>query len=143
MTKYWLAVVQREHVLRGRELGIVQTSHGAKGGIQRMSPGDGLVYYSPKTAYPDGDPLREFTAIGTIAAGDAWQAVEGGFEPWRRRVDYDHSAVATPIAPLLDVLELTRGNKNWGFIMRRGQIELTERDFHVIAKQMGSASLER
>lgn len=44
--KFWLAVVQREHVLRGVALGIVQTSHGAKSGIQRMSPGDGPVSYS-------------------------------------------------------------------------------------------------
>src|SRR6187402_3115869 len=110
--RYWLAVVQREHVLRGVSLGIVQTNHGAKSGIQRMKPGDGLVYYSPKTAYPDGDPLREFTAIGTIADGEPWQEAQGEFNPWRRRVDYDQAATAIPIAPLLDVLELTRGNKN-------------------------------
>lgn len=143
MTKYWLAVVQREHVLRGLEQGIVQTNHGVKSGIQRMKPGDGLVYYSPKTAYPEGDPLREFTAIGTIAEGEPWQQNEGDFTPWRRHVDYDKTATATPIAPLLDTLELTRGNKNWGFIMRRGQIEISPDDFRVIAREMGSTSLER
>jgi hypothetical protein len=145
--KYWLAVVQREHVLRGVSLGIVQTNHGAKGGVQRMQPGDGLVYYSPKTSYPDGDPLREFTAIGHIADGDAWQAdaammgAINDFRPWRRKVDYDESAHATPIGPLLEVLELTRGNRNWGFIMRRGQVEISPADFGVIAKEMGAASL--
>jgi hypothetical protein len=139
MTRYWLAVVQRAHVLRGVELGIVQTSHGAKGGIQRMSPGDGLVYYSPKTDYPEGDALREFTALGTVAEGDAWQETSGDFTPWRRAVEYDSNARAIPIAPLLDRLELTQGNRNWGFIMRRGQIELTEPDFLLIARQMRSA----
>ena len=144
--KYWLAVVQREHVLRGVSLGIVQTNHGAKPGIQRMQPGDGLVYYSPKTSYPDGDPLREFTAIGHIAEGDAWQAdatMSGmsDFRPWRRKVDYDESAHATPIALLLEILELTRGNRNWGFVMRRGQVEISAHDFGVIANEMGAASL--
>ena len=143
MTKYWLAVVQREHVLRGLEAGIVQTNHGPEAGIQRMKAGDGLVYYSPKTACPEGDPLREFTAIGTIAEGEPWQENQGEFNPWRRKVGYDETAIATPIAPLLDVLELTRGNKNWGFIMRRGQIEITDSDFRVIAKQMGSTNLDR
>jgi hypothetical protein len=66
MTKYWLGVVQREHVLRGVAGGFAQTNHGVKSGIQRMGPGDGLVYYSPKTAYPDGEPLRQFTAIGVV-----------------------------------------------------------------------------
>jgi hypothetical protein len=68
---------------------------------------------------------------------------EGTFQPWRRKVEYDAGAKATPIAPLLDVLELTRGNKNWGFIMRRGQVEISEHDFRVIAGQMGSTTLER
>ena len=144
----WLAVVQRDHVLHGVELGIVQTNHGARSGIQRMLPGDGLVYYSPRMSYPDGDPLREFTAIGVIAEGDPWQADESamagaGFAPWRRSVDYAMDATATPIAPLLDLLELTHGNRNWGLIMRRGQVELTNHDFDLIAESMGAASLSR
>ena len=139
--RYWLGVVQREHVLRGVALGIAQTNHGAKGGIARMEPGDGFVYYSPKTSYPDGDPLREFTAIGRIAPGDPWQGEDGEWRPWRRKVDYDGSAVATPIGPLLGVLDLTRGNRNWGFTMRRGHVEVTEHDFRVIAHEMGADSL--
>ena len=141
---FWLAVVHREHVLRGVSLGIVQTNHGAKSGVQRMRPGDGLVYYSPKTSYPDGDPLREFTAIGVVADGDAWQAEPGemaDIRPWRRRVLYDETAHSTPITPLLDRLDLTRGNRNWGYIMRRGQVEVTEHDFGLIATEMGATSL--
>jgi hypothetical protein len=138
--KYWIGVVQREHVLRGVSLGIAQTNHGAAS-IKRLQPGDGLVYYSPKTSYPDGDPLREFTAIGRIAEGDPWQADEGERHPWRRRVEYDESAHPVSITPLLEVLELTRGNRNWGFIMRRGQVEVTEHDFATIAREMGAASL--
>ena len=144
----WLAVVQRDHVLRGIQLGIVQTNHGARSGIQRMQPGDGLVYYSPKTHYPDGELLREFTAMGTIAEGEPWRADESamvgaGFTPWRRRVDYAIDATATPIAPMLDLLDLTRGTRNWGIIMRRGQVELTKHDFDLIADRMGAASLIR
>lgn len=142
MTKYWLGVVQREHALRGVEGGFTQTNHGAKAGMLRMQPGDGFVFYSPKTSYPDGDPLREFTAIGRIAEGEAYQGQIDDARPWRRDVEFDLSAVSTPIAPLLDVLELTRGNRNWGFIMRRGQVELTSHDFRLIAEQMGSTTLE-
>lgn len=133
----WLCVVQREHVLRGVELGIVQTNHGVRSGIQRMSPDDGLVYYSPKTAYPEGDPVREFTAIGTVSQGEPWQSETG---LWRRAVAYAESS-PVPIAPLLEVLELTRGNRNWGFIMRRGQIEISAHDFGAIAREMGAATL--
>jgi len=156
--RYWLGVVQREHVLRGVALGIAQTNHGARAGVARMEPGDGFVYYSPKTSYPDGDPLREFTAIGRVAPGEPWQAAEpmgagqlpstgsgrrGDIRPWRRKVDYDGAAVATPIAPLLDVLDLTRGDRNWGFALRRGHLEVTPHDFAVIAREMGADSLLR
>lgn len=139
--RYWLGVVQREHVLRGVALGIVQTNHGAKAGVARMQPGDGITYYSPKTAYPEGDPLREFTAIGTVDDGDIWQADDGDFRPWRRRAIYAEDARPAPIAPLLPVLDLTRGNANWGYQLRRGHLELTAHDFRVIAREMGVASL--
>ncbi len=143
---YWLGVVQREHVLRGVELGIAQLNHGAKAPVARMQSGDGFVYYSPKTSYPDGDPLREFTAIGVIAPGEAYQDDSvmypgSDFRPWRRDVAYDRTANATPITPLLEVLELTRGNRNWGLVMRRGHVELTKHDFEVIAREMGALSL--
>ena len=58
MSKYWLAEVSAEHVNYGVGLGIAQTNRGKLQGISRMSPGDGLVYYSPKTSYPDGEPLE-------------------------------------------------------------------------------------
>ena len=150
---YWLGVVQREHVLRGVELGIAQLNHGAKAPVRRMSPGDGFVYYSPRAsmksaAYPEGDPLREFTAIGVIADGEAYQDDSvmypgSDFRPWRRRVDYVMDAAPAPIAPLLDVLELTRGNRNWGLVMRRGHVQLTKHDFDAIAGSMRATSLIR
>lgn len=140
--RFWLGVVQREHVLRGVALGIAQINHGSKA-VGRLAPGDGFVYYSPKTSYPDGGPLREFTAIGRIADGEIWQADEGEFRPWRRKVEYDGAALAAPIAPLLDVLDLTRGNRNWGYQLRRGLLEFTEHDFRLVAEQMGAVSLLR
>jgi hypothetical protein len=147
--RYWLGVVQREHALRGVALGIAQTNHGARAGVARMAPGDGFVFYSPKTSYPDGEPLRQFTAIGRVAPGEPWQAEEpspgsgrpGDFRPWRRKVDYDGAAVGTPIAPLLDALDLTRGNPHWGYVMRRGHLEVTPHDFELIAREMGADSL--
>ena len=140
--KFWLGVVQREHVLRGVALGIAQVNHGSAA-IKRVQPGDGFAFYSPKTSYPDGDPLREFTAIGRVADEPAWQGQDADSHPWRRRVEWDERAASAPITPLLEVLELTRGNRNWGFIMRRGLVEVTHHDFAIIAHEMGSSTLER
>lgn len=139
--RFWMGVVHRDHALRGVEQGIVQTNHGAKFSVAKMRPGDGFVFYSPKDVYPDGRSLREFTAIGVIAPGDIWQAEQGEFRPWRRKADWDESATSTPITPLLDVLELTRGIRNWGLQLQKGHLELTEHDFRIIAAQMGTGSL--
>ena len=145
-TERLASVVQRAHVLRGVEWGIAQVNHGKRAGVQRMQPGDGFVYYSPKTDYPEGDPLREFTAIGIVADGDAYQAaadpnVMAGLRPWRRAVRYSTRARPAPIAPLLPVLDLTRGNANWGYQLRRGHLGISKHDFDLIAQEMGADEL--
>ena len=98
-------------------------------------------YYSPRDVYPDGHSLREFTAIGVIAPGELWQADQGGFRPWRRKVDWGASARPTPITPLLDPLELTRGIRNRGLQLQKGHLELSGHDFRIIAQQMGASGL--
>lgn len=144
--RYWLGVVHRDHVRRGVEQGIAQLNHGSKAAIGRLSPGDGLVYYSPKDVYPDGAPLRAFTAIGRVAEGDPWQAAPVAMlgrdvAPWRRRVEYVDGIHEAPIAPLLPMLDLTRDTPNWGWLMRRGVLEMTSHDFRLLADEMGAGNL--
>lgn len=141
MTKYWLGVVSKEHVLRGVELGIAQANHGKRTAVERMQPGDTLIYYSPREGMRSGAPVRAFTAIGTIGDRPAWQAdpvelPDGGcFQPWRRSVSYRTDARETAIDELRDELDLT-SSPNWGMVLRRGLIELTAHDHAVIAKAM-------
>lgn len=148
--RFWLAVVHRDHVRRGVEQGIAQVNHGSKAGVAKLQPGDGLVFYSPRdVAAPadgrDGTSLQAFTAIGRVADGDPWQAApmmmgdRGEVSPWRRRVEYLDGVVDAPIAPLLSELELTRATPNWGWIMRRGLLEVTAHDFALISREMGVA----
>ncbi|MGH3427809.1 MAG: EVE domain-containing protein [Terriglobales bacterium] len=127
----WLGVVSRSHVVRGVGLGIAQVMHGKRAGLARMRPGDWLVYYSPRTAYPDGDPLKAFTAIGRIADEEIWQADEGDFHPYRRRVDYLDIARELPLSEVSAELELT-AQPNWGYQLRRGLIPLSDADVGII-----------
>lgn len=133
--RYWLAVVQHDHVLRGVALGIAQVNHGARAPLAAMNESDGFVYYSPRETI-GGDPLKAFTAIGRIADDAVYQASDGDFRPWRRRVEYREDAELAPIRPLLGALDLTRNAPNWGYQLRRGLIELTKHDFEVIGRQM-------
>lgn len=50
---------------------------------------------------------------------------------------------ATPIAPLLDQLELTAGKKNWGYQLRFGLVAISDHDMASIAAAMGVKRLPR
>ena len=60
----WINTISREHVLVGVAGGFTQANHGTATGVRRLARGDRLVFYSPRTAYPDGTPLQAFTALG-------------------------------------------------------------------------------
>ncbi|BAL87760.1 hypothetical protein AMIS_25400 [Actinoplanes missouriensis 431] len=124
--RHWLGVVCRDHVRRGVDRGIAQLGHGKRAGLARLAAGDRLVYYSPRTSLRDGDPLQAFTALGVIADDEIWQADEGDFQPWRRRVGYLPGAVETPIRSL--GLDFT-AQPGWGVQLRRGLVPLGEDDF--------------
>jgi hypothetical protein len=131
----WLGVVSAEHVARGVSLGIAQINHGKRAGLARMRPGDWLVYYSPQQRLGGHQPVKAFTAIGQLPDGEVWQADEGCFKPWRRRVDYRAGVDQVPIETLRGRLQLTAA-PNWGYQLRRGLIPLSDNDFSMIHEAM-------
>jgi len=59
-----------------------------------------------------------------------------GFHPFRRDVDW--SAVSdAPIAPLLERLSFTAGQRNWGARFRFGLFQILEEDLRIIQEAMG------
>ncbi|MFJ6653362.1 EVE domain-containing protein [Microbacterium sp. NPDC091313] len=130
----WLGVVSADHVARAVELGIGQIGHGTRAGLLRMHRGDTLVYYSPVQHLGDREPLRAFTAIGTVSGDAIWQADEGDVHPFRRAVAY-RAAHAVPVEAIRSRLELT-ASPNWGYQLRRGLIPLSEADVAVIGEAM-------
>ncbi|WP_245976979.1 EVE domain-containing protein [Cryobacterium soli] len=141
--RYWLGVVQQEYVLRSVAMGLAQVNFAARELLEDMNESDGLVYYSPKTQF-EGDRLREFTAIGYVSDDAVVQVGVSGSEyrPWRRKVAYDADAEPASIRPLLKVLDLTRGDPNWGLKLRRGLLEISRHDFELIRAQMRRPSAD-
>ena len=134
MSRGWLGVVSAAHVRRGVELGIAQINHGKRAPLARMQPGDTLVYYSPTQQRGDRTPYQCFTAIGTVADDDIWQADEGDFTPYRRRIDY-LAATPVPLAALRPRLHLTE-EPNWGYQLRYGLVPLDAHDVQIIREAM-------
>lgn len=138
MAGYWLAVASAEHVRRGRAEGFMQVCHGKAAPLRRMRPADGVVYYSPTTTFGGRDRLQAFTAIGVVRDGDPYLVdMGGGFRPYRRDVAWSEAGEA-PIRPLLDRLDLSAGDPNWGFRLRFGLLPITAHDVRLIAAAMGA-----
>jgi hypothetical protein len=135
--KYWIGVVSRAHILRGIQGGFIQLNHGKIAPLKRFRPGDGLIIYSPRLSYPDGEPCQAFTAVGKIKSGDIYQVDMGdGFQPYRLDVDY-LPCRETPIRPLIGRLSFITNKGNWGAGFRFGYRRIPEEDFALIAESMG------
>ena len=137
--KHWVNTVSREHVQRGVEGGFTQAGHGRITGLARLTKGDLLVFYSPRTEMDGGEPLQAFTAIGRILDDEPYQvAISPDVRHWRRRMEFVPSEEA-PIRELIDDLDFISNKKSWGFVFRRGLFEIDAEDFRRIAKAMKAA----
>jgi hypothetical protein len=135
---YWIGVVSRAHVEFGVKGGFVQLNHGKKAPLQRLQAEDGIIMYSPRTAYPDGDMLQHFTAIGIVTTGDIYQVkMTPDFKPYRVDVRF-MKCHETPIKPLIDRLSFIKDKTKWGAIFRFGHLKIPVEDFKIIAKAMGA-----
>jgi hypothetical protein len=136
MTKYCINTISRDHVRIGVEGGFTQANHGRDTTLRRLAHGDLIAFYSPRTRYPDGEPLQHFTAIGRVIDDSPYRAeMTPTFHPWRRRVQFLECEEA-PIRDLMDQLTLTEDRKHWGMAFRRGLFEISKEDFQHIARAM-------
>ncbi len=138
--RFWIGVASRDHVRRGVRGAFAQLCHGKRAPLARMVPGDWIVYYSPRTQFPGGEPRRRFTALGQVSTGGIYPfRMSADFIPYRRAVRFLPTDEA-PIEPLVQTLGFIKDKRRWGYIMRRGHFEISERDFNVIAAAMGMDS---
>jgi hypothetical protein len=145
MARNWLAVASADHVHIGLQAGFMQVSHGKVLPLRRIQPGDRVVYYSPNQRYSpsharrEKDRLQAFTAIGTVKPGNPYRAeMDAGFQPFRRDVAW-HEAGPAPLAALQGRLAFTR-ERNWGYRLRQGLVEISSDDMTTIAEAMFTAS---
>jgi hypothetical protein len=134
--RYWIGVASRDHVDNGVEGGFCQLCHGKAAAMRKMSPGDWIIYYSPRSEMRGGEPVQAFTAIGRVKEGAPYPFdMGGGFVPTRRDVDF-LPCRAAPIRPLVERLSFIRNKRSWGAAFRFGHLEIPEADFRLIADAM-------
>lgn len=138
----WIVVASAEHARRGRREGFMQACHGKAAPLRRLRPGDRVACYSPTVHFGQGDRLQAFTALGTVLAGEPYEADMGdGFVPFRRDVAWDERVRDAPIEELLDRLSFTAGRRNWGYAFRFGLFSATAADLALIAQHMQAAEV--
>lgn len=141
----WINTVSLDHVRLGVEGGFTQAGHGKGTGLRRLERGDRIAFYSPRTAYPDGESLQQLTALGTIDDDEAVQhgvrddeapSMGDAVHPWRRAVRFDADVHAADIRPLLPELSFITDERRWGYPFRRGLFEVPCADLDVIERAM-------
>jgi hypothetical protein len=135
MTKYFIATVSREHVLKGKDLGIIQVCHGNKSRLSSIKKDDFLIYYSSREFFQKEITCKKFTAICKITSEEPYQVkMTEDFHPWRKDAFYFESKDAY-FYDLKDVLVFTK-NKNYPLLMRYGLFEICFEDFEIIKNKM-------
>ena len=143
MGNCWVGVVSRSHIQIGGRSGFIQLNHGKKSALQRLKAGDRLALYSPKTDYPDGEPLQAFTALGVVSTGEVYQAeMSPDFKPFRVDVRFSPDCREAGIRPLVEQLSFFKNKTHWGAAFRFGYIKVPEADFELIAAAMGCPQQE-
>src|SRR5262245_6743452 len=133
----WIGVAARAHVLQGVAGGFAQLNHGKRAPLQRLHAGDGLLMYSPRLSYPDGESYQRFTALGVVTTGEVYQREMGeGFRPYRIDITY-LPCHEVPIQPLIVQLSFITDKTRWGAAFRFGSLRVPAQDFAVIAQHMG------
>lgn len=134
--KYWINTISKEHVLIGKKDGIVQANHGKPTALKRLKVGDKVIFYSPKTAFENGEPLKAFTALATISDENIYQVeLSDDFKPYRINARYEECN-EVEIQPLIENLDFIRNKKSWGYMFRFGLFEIKEHDFNLIYSKM-------
>jgi hypothetical protein len=135
-TKYWIAVISKDHTMKGVEGGFMQACHGKQAPLKRMKQGDWVLFYSPKQSMGQEAKCQSFTAVGQATDDAVYQyQMTASFVPFRRKIKF-HECRETSILPLIDKLDFITNKKSWGFIFRFGFFEIKENDFNLILSNM-------
>jgi hypothetical protein len=134
---YWIGVACKDQVFIGVRGGFAQLMHGKDFPTQKMDEGDWLIYYSPRFSMGSLEGCQSFTAIGRIASPEVYP-LDGdeGFLPYRLEVDFEFCR-ETSILPLIDRLSFIEDKKSWSYPFRLGHLEISEKDFELLAEEMG------
>lgn len=133
---HWIGVVHRKQAAAARAAGLCAFSHGKEAPVKKLTAGDGLIFYAPKTDF-DGEAVNAFVELAEVTGTTHRQQVFPGtdFTAWVRDASYSDTN-EVPIRPMLEDLSFITNPRYWGMAFRRGLFEIPKVDFDLIQKAM-------
>lgn len=134
--RFWVNTVSLDHVEAAVRGGFTQADHGADTRVRRLTVGDGIVFYSPRTRLRDGEPVQQFTAAGTVTGEEPYRVtMNEQMRPWRVDVAFD-ATHPVDAKPLVSRLSFIADPAHWGLPFRRGMFVIPEADYRLIVGEM-------
>lgn len=135
--KYWIGVVSRDYVINAVEGNYCHLCHGKASPLQKMKPGDWIIYYSSKLTFEGQEPYQKFTAIGKIKDYKIYEVdMRDGFMPYRKNAEFIKNVKELDIRELINDLKFIEDKKSWGYYFRFGHLEIPKEDFELIKSKM-------
>lgn len=132
----WLTTAALEHVDIVRDKGYTQVNMGPKEPLEKMSPGDLILYYSPTIYFEQEDsPCEQFTAISCISDNNIYPQDPANPVRWRRNADYFE---CTPhhASQFHQDVDFLKRHKNWLDAFLKPVFEISYQDFITIAHKI-------
>ncbi|MFN0115611.1 MAG: EVE domain-containing protein [Paracoccaceae bacterium] len=136
MAGYYIGVAHRAQVAHAAQEGFVAFSHGRESAVQRLNPGDRVIFYAPKSEF-DGEPVQAFVAHATVTGEAPCQRAFMGAEglSWARDAVFDPVG-EVGVRPLIDELGFVKDKAHWGMAFRQGGFKISREDYERIARAM-------
>lgn len=129
MTKYWIGVASKDHVMLGVRGEFCQLCHGKKAPLSRMKVGDLLLYYSPKQEMNAQKPYQKIVACARIKSNEIYQVkMNADFIPYRMDVNYQNTNQEVSLDELNQFSEWKAVRSR----LRYGHFEISESLFYAI-----------
>lgn len=134
MRQYWVSKAAQEHVKVVQDKGYTQVNMGPRGPLEKMNPGDWILYYSPTVYYAQDEPVcHQFTGIACV--NDQRVYPQGGLFPdrWRRNVEF-FECEPIHVQHFVGKVTFLPEQKNWQDTLEESIFQITRDDFITIVE---------
>lgn len=143
MNKYWITLTAQEHVNIVKEKGYTQVNMGPKEPLEKMAPGDWILYYSPTLILDNPKTVcQTFTAFSYVLDDLVYPQYPKNPIRWRRDVEF-FNCTPQHAKHFHHKVSFLHQYENWLDAFVKPVFEIPRNDFIVIAQTIVIPSEDR